>query len=328
MTNRSISPTYAKVDPAHLFDGLFTPTNGRKRGRLLVPMRNFGDHSIGFRGFDELGADDQSILLAISAQLGIGGLQISPDNPGEISRQLRLDLFKSNKDEDDGSVLGSRRTTLRSLLLDAGWHPATSTNKVKACLDRLRSTQIREVDGAGWDRVCSLISCSFNHKSGDVIVAANPRLTEAVFHGQHVRISLLERAELSSEAAKILHCWLSSNVRLGGALGNGKGAKIDTLAPHVYGPGHESASSKVKSVRRKKIRDALEEISEGTRRLHRGWAISTMKNGLVTVSRPVAMPEIGGCETPAEWQDELDAWAQEQAEMETRDEPPWLKEHP
>lgn len=34
MTQQRIKPAYAKFDPAHVFDGLFVPTKGKKRGRL------------------------------------------------------------------------------------------------------------------------------------------------------------------------------------------------------------------------------------------------------------------------------------------------------
>lgn len=33
MTQQRIKPAYAKFDPAHVFDGLFVPTKGKKRGR-------------------------------------------------------------------------------------------------------------------------------------------------------------------------------------------------------------------------------------------------------------------------------------------------------
>ena len=44
MTQQRIKPAYAKFDPAHVFDGLFVPTKGKKRGRLTggatVPWRS------------------------------------------------------------------------------------------------------------------------------------------------------------------------------------------------------------------------------------------------------------------------------------------------
>ena len=295
MTQQRIKPAYAKFDPAHVFDGLFVPTKGKKRGRLLVEPRRFGKLEIGFQGFEQLGADDQSILLALSAQLGIDGLMIDDDPPGPIAKQLRLDL---RFNQDDGAPLASKRTSLRSLLIDAGHNPDTSTEKAKESLNRLRATQIREVNReTGWDRVCNLISVSFNHKTGEIHVAVNPRLTGAVFRGQHVKVSLFERNELESEAAKLLHCWLCSNIRLGRSLGNGNGAHIDTLAPHVWGKtAWEGFSKQSKSQKRGQLRVALDEIADRTRGLQggMGWAIDQTSSGLVLVSRPKELPFLEG----------------------------------
>ena len=76
-----------------------SPTKGKKRGRLFVEPRRFGDLEIGFQGFEQLGADDQSILLALSAQLGIDGLMIDDDPPGPIVNNCVL-------------ILGSTKTTV------------------------------------------------------------------------------------------------------------------------------------------------------------------------------------------------------------------------
>jgi len=282
-------PAFARFDAAHLFDGLFVPTKGRTRSRLLVPQHEFNGCKISFQGFEQLGADDQSLLLAISAQLGIDGLLID-EEAGPISTQLKLDLqLKGNGNE---APPATKKTTLYSLLQDAGYKDAKSTKDAHKSLNRLANAQIREINKqAGWDRRCNLISTSFNRLTGETYIAANPRLTAALFTGQHVRISLYERNALVTEAAKILHCWLCSNVQLGKSLGNGNGAKIDTLLPHIYGPIHIAASSKVKSVRRGKLRDALDEIRDQTKKITlSGWEIDQTSNGLVMISRPKSLP--------------------------------------
>ena len=298
MTQQRIKPAYAKFDPAHVFDGLFVPTKGKKRGRLYVPPRRFGDSEISFQGFEQLGADDQSILLAVSAQLGIDGLMIEAKPPGEIGQQLRLAL---DFDNDDGRPLKTKKTSLRSLLIDAGYNGPDSgaaLARIKESLNRMGNAQIREINHAtGWDYRCNLLSSRFNHKTGEIFVAVNPRLTGAVFREQHVKVSLFERNELESEVAKLLHCWLCSNIRLGRSLGNGNGAHIDTLAPHVWGKAAwEEASNKVRSVRRSQLRDALDEIADRTRGLHGGygWAIDQTSGGLVLVSRPKELPFLEG----------------------------------
>ena len=297
MSLRNIRAAYARLDPAHVFDGLFIPTRGRRnRGQLLVPQRPFGDVLIGFQGFEQLGSNDQSILLALTAQLGIEGLYIDAEPEGEISRQLRLDLHFT---EDNGLRLASRETSLRSLLKDAGYKEPSSgksLNDAKECLNRLANAQLREQNLAtGWDQRYNLISVKFGLGIGDKIhVAANPRLSQAVFKGQHVRISLIERGALESEVAKILHCWLCSNVRLGQALGNGNGAKLDTLALHVWGAAKwEEASRSSRSKWRSQMREAFDEIRDATKQLGGGgygWAIDRTPTDLVMVSRPKALP--------------------------------------
>lgn len=298
MTQRNSRPAYAKMDPAHLFDGLFVPTRGKKRDRLLVPLRSFGDLEIGFQGFEQLGADDQSILLAITGQLGINGLVIEENPDGQTAKDLRTSIMLG---KDDGSELAGKRTSLRSLLIDAGYKDVDggqSLAMVKASLNRLANAQIREVNKkTGWDRRCNLISVRFNHETGEIFVAANPRLTGAVFRRQYVQISLFERNLLEAEVAKILHAWLCSNIRLGHELGNGNGAHLDTLAPHVWGEaGWNSLSKQGRCNKRSQLKDSLFEIYDGTKVLHNGygWSIDITGGGIVLVSRPKCMPHAEG----------------------------------
>lgn len=284
-----IKPAFARFDAAHLFDGLFVPTKGKKRPKLYVPPRNFDGLEISFQGFDQLGADDQSMLLAISAQLGIDGLLIEDGSGGEISKQLFLDLQLQG--DTNGATARTRKTTLGSLLTDAGYKDPENTQDAKRSLNRLRNAQIREVNKkTGWDRACNLISTHYNNMTDETFIAANPRLAGALFKGQHIRVSLYERHMLHTEAAKILHCWCSSNVRPGQALGNGNGAQLETLIPHIYG--HGEVSRKVKSVRLGKTRDALDEIRDQTARLHdgQGWEVDITSSGLVMISRPKKIP--------------------------------------
>jgi len=298
MASPRINPAYAPIDPAHCFDGLFVPTNGSRRGRLLVPLRQFGEIQIGFQGFEQLGVDDQSILLAASAQLGVDGQAILDNPDGPVSSQLRRDLMITGKDV--GVQTASKRISMRSLLIDAGYRQTesgASLARARDCLNRLRSVQVREVNPrTGWDRASNLLSTFFNVKTQEAFVAVNPRLTQAVFHGQHVRVSLFERRSLDGEVAKLLHCWMSSNVRLGQAIGNGRGVRLDTLSEHVWGTAlSEAASKKVKSRRRGLIADALDEISDRTRKLPggQGWQIDRTPSGLAYITRPKKMPGDG-----------------------------------
>lgn len=286
---RNIKPSFCSLDMAHLFDGLFVPTNGRARGRLYVAPRVFNGLEVSFQGFEQLGPDDQSILLAVAAQLGIGGKQFGEDKGGVEQGELWKKLKVEGNTE--GAVCGSIKTTLYSIMRDAGYENPKATEDAKACLNRLRNAQVREVNKeSGWDRVSNLASFRMNHKTGDVFIATNPRLTQAIFKGQHCKVSLYERNALETGVAKMLHCWLSSNINLGQALGRGNGAGVDTLIPHVWGPGE--VSRKTQCVRRGQLKDALSEIKDNTAGLNKGggWIIDQTSSGLVMVSRPKSLP--------------------------------------
>ena len=303
MTQKIVETAYAKLDAAHFMDGLFVPTRGKKRERLFVAPKIINNIEVSFQGFEQLGDDDQSILYALSGQLGLNGLFINKEPPAENGAQLRLAL---EFNEDDGGRVAVKSTTLRSLLIDAGYPPNKSTNFVKDCLNRLANSQIREFDlDSGWDRRCNLISVIFNRKTNAILVAANPRLTYAIFatkNQHHIRLSLFERSALDSSVAKILHAWLCSCIHPGQSIGFGNGIHIDKLGPHIWGGEWEKSSISAKSRKRNLIREALDEILEKTRHLHSegdrtkidaGWAIEQKTNGVVFISRPLKMPVWG-----------------------------------
>jgi hypothetical protein len=329
-----IKPSFSIVDPAHLTDGVFVPTKGMRRQkgpddilyrpRLHVPERNFGDLSIGFIGFEQLGADDQSVLFAIAAQIGVGAntddtVIVKKDVNNPVGKKLRLNF---EFEGDDTGKTAAKKTTLRSLLIDAGYEAidGANTNRIKQCLRRLRNAQIRETnETTGWERQSNILSYAFNKKTGETWVSLNPRYSSALFgESRHfIKVSLFERNCLESEPAKILHAWLSANIRLGGRLGNGNGVRIDTLLPHVWGSHTMSESRKVVSTRRGRLRDALEEIADKTKCLHKGpagWVIEQTTSGLVSVSRPKTLPwqEDLGFTSPSDMVQELNAMEPEE----------------
>lgn len=329
MSAKHATACYAKMDPAHLLDGVFVPTNGLRRKaegkdekgrdilmrpRMILHAGSFNGTTLRFQGIEQLGADDQSLLLAISAQLGIDGLMIDATPDAEVSKQLRLNLEITGANSN--TPVAAKKTSLRSLLIDAGYKHVDngrSIENARASLNRLRNTQIREIHKSGWDRAANLISTEFNMNTGEIYIATNPRLTSAIFAGQNIQVSLFERNRLDSEVAKLLHCWLCSNIRLGKSLGNGNGTAIDTLGPHIWGAaGWEAASAPVKSKRRGLIRDALEEVADRTRVLHSpdnekgyGWAIDVTKTHAY-VSRPKTLPIVEKfAATPGQLSDEM-----------------------
>ncbi|WP_051240765.1 replication protein C, IncQ-type [Tepidiphilus margaritifer] len=285
MTAKRIESSYARFDYAHLFDGVFVPTSGTKRGRLFVPPRTFDNVEISFYGYEQLGADDQSVFLAVAAQLGIGGGVAKSETP--TGDELRRKIFSETV--DDGSRVAAIRTSLRAIARDAGYGAGGVDLKiVHKCLHRLGCTIVREFGayeaGHRVDRRCMLLSSKIEIDTKEVVIAANPRLTRSIYgEQQHIKVSLIERNALESEVAKILHAWLCAVVRPGGILGR-DGVLIDTLMPHVWGAQCAEASAPVRSNRRARIRDALVEIAQRTR-----WRIDLSRH-LVYITRPKMMP--------------------------------------
>ena len=294
MLQQHTSPSSTRFEPAHLFDGLFVPCKGKGRGRLMVAPREFGQFKVSFQGFEQLGADDQSIFLATFAQLSMGKTVIEAEPPGEISKQLRHAM---GFNQDDGSPLASSELHLSSVLKTAGYSDSRSGSALKRArviLNRLRGAQIREVNQeTGWDRACNLIAVEFSHRSDRFYIAVNPRLTEVLFKPQYINISLVERNALKTEVAKLLHCWLSSHIRLGKSQLNRNGIHVDSLGPHIWGRRQwmESSASTL-SKRRSQLILALKEISDCNRNIEgaHNWTIAMDGKGIVKISRPCKMP--------------------------------------
>jgi hypothetical protein len=284
---------YARIDPAHIADGLFVPLKGVSRKNLKLDVQTeFGGSKLHFMGFEPLGGNDQSMLLAVAAQTGVDGLAVSPDTTAPISSQLRLGLMIKGDalDKSNGIV----KTSLYSLMLDAGMNPddGRAIHEAKECLRRMSNVTVWIDNPDGWSGSSNLLNVTY-HKDGRTYVMINWRLAGSViFRDQHIKVSLFERNKLESEAAKILHCWLCSNMRLGQAIGNGSGAKLDTLLPHVWGTQVEQWSAKRKSQKRGMLHEALEEIRDRLEQLHQGngWIVNITGSGLVLLSRPRELP--------------------------------------
>lgn len=287
MTMRRIESAYARFDYAHLFDGVFVPTNGTKRGRLFVPPRQFDNVEVSFYGYEQLGADDQSVFLAVAAQIGIGGGVAKSETP--TGDELRRKIFSETV--DDGSRVAAVRTSLRAIAIDAGYHHSGGQDlkRVWNCLTRLNAAICREFgaheQGRRIDRKCALVASKVDIDTKEVVIAVNPRLTRSIYgEQQHIKVSLIERNTLESEVAKILHAWLCAVVRPGGTLGRGDGVMIDTLLPHIWGAQCAQASAPVLSNRRAHVRDALVEIAQRTK-----WRIDLSRH-IAFIARPKTIP--------------------------------------
>lgn len=294
--SRSKISKFSKIDPAHLLDGLFTPT--AKKGEALYDVKGeFSGMEIKFEGV-QMSVLHQSLLLAIAArtaQQPKGESVLVRGTADDVrSKQLVLLEITGKAESSDVSIV---KCSAYALLNDAGMETGSFNYKTMLTLLHQMST-VTLYRGQGANGGTSRL-LSFQHTGSEFTVSLNWRLTDAIFGGQNIQISLHERRDLSdSPVAKILHAWLSGFIRLGATLMAGRGADIDTLIKHVWGK--RPCSDNVIKQRRMRIRDALSQINK----LH-GWTVR-LEGTHAFISRPKELPMSGMHELPGDFIEYLD----------------------
>ena len=279
---------FARVDPMFMTDGLFVPT-ARKGQALYEVGREYDQGEVVFKGV-QLTAAHQSVLLAVCARTGRNGLLVKGTKDDTLGNQMSLDFFENSKAGRDAlaalqAVAEAERKdktlvecSAYSLLLDAGMETGGKDYKKVADLlsDLATVVLYRRVGKRG--AASNLLS--FVHNGDKMSIALNWRLAESILgEAQNIQVSLMERHNLAGSVARLLHAWLSAHVRQGFSLMDGQGAKLDTLARHVWGS--RPVSDSVKRNRRSELRKAIEEIG----RLE-GWAAVVDERGTARFSRP------------------------------------------
>lgn len=284
MTRSQVS-RFAKLDPAHVLDGLFVPTV--QKGQALYDVcGSFDGGEIAFKGV-QLSVTHQSVLLGIAARTGR-----QPKAEGLLVAGTADDLLAQlaptgRAKEQDFSLV---KTSAYGLLVDAGMETGASDyHKLRELLhDMSTVVMYRGIKGEGG--TSKLLS--FQHQQDKFVVSLNWRLTDAIFGGQNIHVSLTERLQLSaSPVAKILHTWLSAYVRPNQQLMAGRGAEVDTLIKHVWGT--RPCSPEVQRKRRGRVREALAAIDK-----LQGWTAS-VEGTHAFVSRPKLL-ERANSPTPGE----------------------------
>ncbi len=291
--------SFAKIDPAHVLDGLFVPKVAQ--GQALYGVEGaFDNGTVRFQGV-QLGVEHQSVLLAIAARTGRDGAKgvVAHGTSSDLmARQWSLLEVSGPLAEEDVSLV---ECTAYALLIDAGMGDSTGNYKnLLRLLEQLGSVVMyrsRTETGHTTGGLTHLLS--FQHVDDRLIVTLNYRLTHAIFGGQNIRVSLHERHNLRNPVAKILHTWLSAYVREGRSLMAGHGAKLDTLARHVWGNRPATSDGVVRN-RRMLLRAGLEEIADA-RGLdgERAWSY-TIAGKKVQVNRSKPLGCVGDDLTPGD----------------------------
>lgn len=249
-------------DPALGIAGVFLPLKKGKRGKLDV-QRTWGRATIRWRGPDQLGISDQSVLFAVlevaGEQMGVSPTQGIALETDELWPLLghQEHVFRS----DSIRLI----TSFARLVQLCGWvDGGTATKRVKDALRRLTETtvwaSVTEDDGNLREGSSRLLAWKVGDRNR-VALIVNWRQAQALRGTQYARISLLERSTLQTEVAQALHALLCCKINLCGAWSCG----LDKLQVHVWG---NAATGVNLRARRKRMRAALDAIN-----LLYGWRV-------------------------------------------------------
>jgi hypothetical protein len=222
-----------------------------------------------------LDASDWKLFATLCAMAGLDKVEINATTAGD-SKQLFDNLFMA-------SWLSARKALVVTmsgyqLLQELGrGRSEDDYDAVRSGLHRLAHVSISIKNETGEEMGgCSLLSFKFDKELKELTVVLSPLASQYLLGicKQHLRLSLIETRALSSDAAVLLHAYLSSRIRLE------KWARfeIDALVTRVYG---SSKTSKIMRDRRTYIRKAIVEIIE---RL--GWQGRDLKESHCHIGRP------------------------------------------
>lgn len=244
---------FALHEPAMALAPIFLALGKKPQERKKLDVStSFGNAQLRWRGPDVLGIPDQSVLLALLAIAAQQDWAACPSAASESGQQLLRGIRYDNTGE--ASDLAVLKASWRKIAFAAGYKSegGQNINLVKSALRRLAETTIwEERDGKVYQ---SLILFFVVGDQDGVTVILNRRTTDALWGGQHVRISLSERWQLGNDVAKALHAWFSSHLRPGA----GKTYRLDGLQKHVWG--NDASDGGTLRSRRRTLRSALARV--------------------------------------------------------------------
>lgn len=272
----SFDLTHAKHDPAHcLTPGLFRSLKRGERKKLKLDVTHkYGDDSLRFIGFEPLDGGDLRLLQGLVAMSGPSGIILSPEPKTKIGTQLRL-LLDTQFDaaEKDARVV---KSTIGKLLTETGMTDSGDNIKgIIASLTRMANVTVVVHKGSR-QAVFHLLSYAFDSDDGRLLVALNPRVTEAVLgERSFTHIPMAEVRAIKSDPARLIH------QRLCGWIDPGKTGKveIDTLCGYVW---PDEATPEAMKKRRQAVRKAVTELTG------LGWFIEEYAQSKFNIGRPTA----------------------------------------
>ena len=243
---------FAIQEPALAIAPVFLVLKKNKMARAKLDVTlEFGNSILHWRGPDELGIPEQSVLLALLSIAGQQTFSIDPNNAVGDKGKL-LNQLSCEGPQSDVSVVIAR---WRKIEIASGYssHSGKNIANIKLAVKRLAETTIWERrDGIEYES--RLLSWIRGNDNG-VIIALNRRATDAIYGKQFIKISLEERNTLPDESTKALHAYLSGSMRAGSS----RRLTIGKLQAHIWG-GEVTGSTR--RSRDEKLRAALLAIGQ------------------------------------------------------------------
>ena len=220
---------FALQEPALGLAQVFLALGKRSRGKLDV-VSHFGQSQLRWRGADALGIAEQSVYLGLLAIAAQQKLRLDTANPAtQVGARLVAKLgFDGTPEVTELFVL---RATWSEIAIAAGYRSVGGKNRkdVQMAVRRFAETTIWERREAK-EYECRILSWLIGDDDS-VVIALNPRATNALLGVQYCHISLVERRGISGEPGKALHAWLCANLRPGRT----RRYAVDGLQVHVWG---------------------------------------------------------------------------------------------
>lgn len=254
----SVNRRYILQDPALGMVGAFRPLRKGPRGKLDVQIEWAGT-TIRWRGPDQLGIVEQSVLLAV-LEVALEQWRTEGRDALVTSNDAQWLLLAHQRHVFRADIVRVVTSFRRLSLLCGKGDSGQELAQVRDSLRRLAETTVW-VERDGLEGSSHLLGWQVSDER-QVVLVLNWRLTQALQGEQYARISVWERSQLRSEAAKALHAVLSCK------LNPGKAWKwqLDQLQRYVWGDQVTDGANRRK--RRARLRDVLTEL-EGLP----GWTV-------------------------------------------------------
>lgn len=269
-------------DPMHcLAPGLFRSLKkGERKTQKLEVIYHYGKDSVKFWGPEPLGCDDLRVLqglIALAATSGENGrgIVLGTEPETETGVELRK-LLKLKWDAVDMDAMVAQ-SNYKQLAYEIGYITSRESNfkSIRNCIERLLAVTVI-IDHEGKRQGFQLLSdYSSSSKDEKILIALNPRITEAVIgKRRHCRINLFETRLLKTDIARLLY------QRLCAWIDQGKSVKvtINILCSYVW-PTECNPSAMRK--RKQYIIKTFEEFKTI------GWVLKMYKENTIEITRPV-----------------------------------------